>query len=373
MSDVTSELPGTSTAAPGWPDLVQAVVPYHMVWIATNACNARCVHCSSDAAKCRPNELSTAEAMGLFDDFATLGVFNVAVSGGEPLVRRDLLDVIEHGTSLGLRVGLGSNGSTVTAGIVGRLYDLGLDRLQISIDGLEETHDQARRWTGLYQKSHRAIQMGIDGGLSVHVCFTAHRMNYRELGAVVDRCVEWGVRRFNLSRFVPTGRGEASLDLSPYEWKDVATVFEAKRREYAGSVDFSTHLAQLVLLEPELGCVPGFVGCQAGAGQGCIGPEGEVMPCVMLPIIVGNIRDTPLREIWETAPVLNELRNRNQLKGYCRTCGVRDKCGGCRAVAYAYTGDFLAEDPRCWLHERPTQQIDERSLPWRRPLVLLET
>src|SRR5262249_30216595 len=158
----------------------------------------------------------------------------------------------------------------------------------------------------------------------VHVCFTAHRMNYRELGAVIDRSVAWGVRRFNLSRFVPTGRGEAALDLTPGEWKEVAATFEEKRREYAAELECSTHLGQLILVDPGLGCVPGFVGCQAGSGQGCIGPEGEVTPCVMLPLVVGNIRKKSLCEIWEDSPLLQSLRDRTELKGYCRTCGVRE-------------------------------------------------
>ena len=120
--------------------------PYHMVWLATNACNARCVHCSSDALACKPNELTTAEAMAMFDQLAAYGVLDVAVSGGEPLVRRDLFEVIAHARALGIRIGVGSNGSTIGDAAVQRLRELEIDRLQISIDGLEPTHDRARRW-----------------------------------------------------------------------------------------------------------------------------------------------------------------------------------------------------------------------------------
>lgn len=325
-------------------------MPYHMVWLATNACNARCVHCSSDAAKCLPSELTTQEAKEMFEDLASAGVFDVAISGGEPLTRRDIFEVIEHATGLGIRVGLGSNGSTVTPQVARRLKDLGLNRLQISIDGLEETHDRARRWRGLFQKSIRAIKTGIDADLDVHVCFTAHRMNFRELGAVIDQCATWGVRRFNMSRLVPTGRGDTSLDLTPGEWKMVVEGFELKRKALAGQMDFSTHLAQLVLLDPSLDCTSGFVGCQAGLGQGCIGPEGDVTPCVMLPVVVGNIRQQSLEELWPTSPIIQTLQDRSNLKGWCHSCDQREKCGGCRGVAYAYTGDLLAPDPRCWLY-----------------------
>ena len=336
--------------------------PYHMVWLATNACNARCVHCSSNAAKRLPGELSTAEAKRLFDELAEMGVFNVAISGGEALTRPDLFEIIEHGASLGIRLGLGSNGSTVSRQVVRHLKEAGLERLQISIDGVEATHDRARRWPGLYRKAERAIELGLEGGLRVHVCFTAHRMNHGELREVVGQCVLWGVHRFNMSRFVPTGRGDAELDLTPREWERLVGDLEVVRRELAGRIEFTTHLAQSILANPELGCQAGFLGCQAGVGQGCIGPVGQVTPCVMLPVVAGNIRRKPLREIWETSPVLVALRDRDRLGGWCHSCAFRERCGGCRAVAYAYEGDPLAADPRCWLFavDDPSSSYPER-------------
>lgn len=332
--------------------------PYHMVWLATNACNARCVHCSTNAAKRLPGELTTAEAISMFDQLAQMGVLDVAVSGGEPLVREDIFELLAYAIRLRIRVGVGSNGSPVTPTIVRQLKEVGVNRLQISIDGLEETHDRARRWPGLYQKSVRAIELGLAAGLHVHVCFTAHRMNHADLGKVIDCCAEWGVQRFNLSRFVPTGRGTSVLDLAPQEWRAVVGVYEAKRAEYGHRMQFTTHLAQLVLTEPELNCLDAFIGCQAGVGQGCIGPQGQVTPCVMLPIVVGRLRDMPLSEIWNTSPVIRALRERSNVKGQCQTCLHRAKCGGCRAVAYAYTGDYLAADPRCW----NSPEAQERSL-----------
>jgi len=347
-------------------------LPYHVVWLATNACNARCVHCSSDAAKRLPGELTTEEARRMFADLARLGIFDVAVSGGEPLTRPDIFEVMEFARSQGIRIGLGSNGSTITPKVVERLKRLGLDRLQISIDGLPETHDRARRWPGLFARSRRAIKLGVEGGLRVHVCFTAHRMNHTELPELIDQAVEWGIRRFNMSRLVPTGRGDAALDLTPAEWERLVAVFEEKRREYRDRIDFSTHLAQLVLAAPELTCDSGFIGCQAGIGQGCIDSLGNVSPCVMLPVPLGNIREQSFDDLWENSPVTQSLRERSSLRGACGSCDLRDRCGGCRGVAYAYTGDYLATDPRCWrwpgtamemLPEGPASQIVELRLP----------
>lgn len=322
--------------------------PYHMVWLATNACNARCVHCSSDALKCKPNELTTEEAIHLFDELAAFGVLDVAVSGGEPLVRRDLFEVIAHARARGIRIGVGSNGSTIDDDTVRRLRELDIDRLQISIDGTEATHDRARRWTGLYGRSVAAIRRAIAGELTVNVCFTAHRLNHHELADVVASCAAWGVRRFNLSRFVPTGRGDRSLDLLPSEWAGIMRQFEALRAELAGTIELTTHLAQRVLSDRSLESCTGFVGCQAGLGQGCIDSEGNVTPCVMLPVIVGNIRAHSFAEIWESSPLLRDLRDRSRLGGSCGACPDREKCGGCRGVAYAYTGNVMAADPRCW-------------------------
>lgn len=323
--------------------------PYHVVWLATNACNARCVHCSSAAARALPNELSTDEAKSMLDGLAEWGVFDVAISGGEPLTRRDLPELIRHATGLGLRVGLGSNGTTINPRMVARLVDCGLHRLQVSIDGLAATHDLARRWDGLFAKSQRAIEAGLAGGLRVHVCFTAHRLNFAELDAVIDQCVRWGVHQFNLSRFIPTGRGTVDLDLTNAHWRDLIIAFEKRRRELAGVLDFSTHLAQQVLVDPAAACMPGFAGCQAGRGQACITAQGDLTPCVMLPIPVGNIRRGSFEDIWARAPLIQALRDRDRLTGKCHDCAVRELCGGCRGVAYSYTGDAMASDPRCWL------------------------
>ena len=323
--------------------------PYHIVWIATNVCNASCLHCSSGSGRRDANELDTFEAKQLLDELADIGVLDVAISGGEPLLRRDIFELIEHATTRGLRVGLGSNGSTITDEVVRRLAAVGLHRLQVSIDGLEKTHDLARCWPGLFRRAERAVRIAVEYGLRTHVCCTVHRMNHSELTDVFALCASWGIRRFNISRFVPTGRGSTALDLIPAEWERVAMTSERLRREHETRVEVTTHLAQMILSAPEVGCHPGFSGCQAGRGQGCVGTEGQVMPCVVLPVIIGNIRKARFSELWSGSPVIAQLKRRDELKGRCGVCPLREKCGGCRAVAYSYSGDYLAEDRRCWL------------------------
>lgn len=326
--------------------------PLYLAWEVTLQCTARCLHCYSESGPGvrHPHELNTEQAFQVIDQLAEAGLLILAFSGGEPLTRRDIFEVMEHAAGLGIRLGLGSNGTTIKRETVRRLLKLGLDRLQISLDGLKETHDKARRWKGLFEKSVNAVRLGLSEGLRVHVCFTAHRLNFKEIGSVIDFCAELGVRRFNFSRLVPTGRADTILDLSPGEWKETVAVFNAKRREYAGKMDFTTHLAQQILSDKSLKNQIGFVGCQAGIGQGCIDSTGSITPCVMLPVVVGNIRQKSCAEIWRSSETIQSLHDRSRLKGWCQNCSHRDKCGGCRGVAYGYTGDPLAADPRCWLY-----------------------
>ena len=111
----------------------------------------------------------------------------------------------------------------------------------------------------------------------------------------------------------------------------------------------ATHLAQQILVDRQVTGMPGFIGCQAGIGQGCVTANGSVLPCVLLPVPVGNIREKPFVEIWTTSPVIQALQSRQSLQGACGSCFFKDRCGGCRAVALAKTGDYLATDERCWL------------------------
>jgi radical SAM protein with 4Fe4S-binding SPASM domain len=148
---------------------------------------------------------------------------------------------------------------------------------------------------------------------------------------------------------VPTGRGAHDLDLTKDEWHATIAQCIGLRRELSGRLEITTHLAQHALIDDEVLNNPTFVGCQAGRGQGCVTSTGDVLPCVLLPVPLGNIRDRRFVDIWRESPINKELASRTKLKGECGGCAVREQCGGCRAVAYARTGDWLASDPRCWL------------------------
>lgn len=337
-------------------DVYRPSMPYHMVWLSTNACNARCLHCSSASSTRSADELRTDEVIDLIDQLADAGVVDLAVSGGEPLLRGDLFEILLHARMRGLSTGVGTNGGNLSDGQAKRLAATGILRLQVSLDGLRETHDALRAWPGLFDRALRSIAVARRAGLRVHVCCTIHRGNVSELDAFAPFVRDLGVRRINFSRYIPTGRGTDALDVSDGEWREVIHRCAALRRRHAGEIEIVTHLAQQIIVDDEVVAMPGFIGCQAGIGQGCVTANGTVTPCVLLPIGVGNVRAKRFADIWKSSPVIRTLRERAALGGACGSCALRARCGGCRAVAFAKTGDFLATDPRCWLPGVPAPQ-----------------
>ena len=323
--------------------------PYHVVWLATNACTARCLHCSSNSAKCAPDELSTEEAKKLIDQLVEAGVVDFGISGGEPLLRRDMMEILGHAKAAGMTVGIATNGAKLTRKRAAELAELGLDRLQASLDGFAQEHDRLRCWPGLFDRVLKTICVAREVGLRVHVCCTVNALNCGSLEAFTDFVAGIGVKRLNLSRYVPTGRGTAILDPGDGAWRDLIARCAALKVQYVDRLEITTHLAQEVMFDPYVREMPTFSGCQAGRGQGCVTANGTILPCVLLPVAVGNVREGPFRDIWTQSETIRALQDRSSLGGSCVSCSLRERCGGCRAVAYARTGDMFAADPRCWI------------------------
>jgi radical SAM protein with 4Fe4S-binding SPASM domain len=317
--------------------------PLHIVLILSNRCNLSCLHCSSNADKSGSIGYSTPEAKRILDQLADAGVIDVAFSGGEPLLRHDLPELVAYARSHGMTVGTSTNGYPLTDKTAERLKSAGLNRLQVSIDGTQQTHDIIRG-QGSYVKAVAAVQRSVAVGLRTHISFTAMRLNVHHLEEVVRLCIALGADGFNLSQFVPTGRGPEEQDLGPTLAREVLLAWLDARRRYP-DLYMSTHFAGLADLDLRNETCVG--GCQAGLGLGCITAEGDVTPCVMLPLSLGNVRNQTFREIWSRSPTVAELQDR-QLGGACGACEHRARCGGCRAAAWARTGDILAQDPRCW-------------------------
>jgi radical SAM protein with 4Fe4S-binding SPASM domain len=287
----------------------------------------------------------------MIDQFAAAGVIDLGISGGEPLLRRDTVEIIAHAKQQGMTVGIASNGAKLSPARAGQLAAIGLNRLQVSLDGFAEQHDKLRRWPGLFDRVLKTIQTARKAGLRVHVCCTITRLNSDSLEAFVAFLAQTGVKRANLSRFVPTGRGSDLLDPGDAAWRRIIERCGKLATAYSGVLEITTHLAQQILVSTEARDMAAFAGCQAGRGQGCVTANGTVIPCVLLPIAVGNVREANFREVWTNSPTIQALQNRERLRGACATCSLRERCGGCRAVAYARTGNPFGADPRCWVHE----------------------
>lgn len=327
-----------------WPQM-----PFHMVWLATNACNAHCKHCSSDSGRKSNHELTTEEVCNLLDQLSECGIVDLAISGGEPLLRDDILELIDYAVRLKFSVGIGSNGGNLSDLKIKEIAKSGINRLQISLDGFARTHDRLRNWPGLFYMAIGSIKNAIENGLRTHVCFTINKFNFSELEEFTSFAISLGIKRLNFSRYVPTGRGDGSLDLSNREWQYAIQRCNHLRKLNKNKVEIINHLSQQILFDDEVTDMPGFIGCQAGVGQGCITATGDIWPCVLLPISIGNIRERSFKDIWRSAEVIKILHNRKNLKGMCGKCTVKNRCGGCRAVAFSKTGDYLASDPRCWV------------------------
>lgn len=319
----------------------------------TKECNLSCSHCY-DASSYYPDsdELTTEEATAVIKEFASFASLHcrsgiVYLTGGEPLLRGDVYGLLETCRVYGLTTRLLTNGTLVDASVARRIRDCGTTSVQVSIDGLQATHD-AVRGPGTYEDAVRGIDNLVSFGVPVTVMTTAGKHNACELNVLWTDMVERGVRRLAFGRLVPAGRGRelGGMLLSPDECS----------RLFHAALDFErAHRVEVVKRDPlwrvfDHACYPGCAttGCSIGLNGLCVLQDGTVLPCRRLPVPVGNIREESIHSIWTGSPVLSSLKDR-ELTGRCGSCRLRMKCGGCRGVAYALTGDYSSEDPQCFL------------------------
>ncbi|NLZ30958.1 MAG: radical SAM protein, partial [Methanomicrobiales archaeon] len=349
------------------PQVVNA--PFMVVWDFTHRCNLRCVHCYLDAQEPLPNELGTDEAKRLVEELADAGVVVIAFSGGEPLMRKDFFEVAAHAHKNDIYVALATNGTLITPEMAGRIRDAGVEYVEISVDGKNaESHDAMRGIPGAFDRTIAGIKNSVAAGFYTCIATTVTRANYAEIPEIYSLSADLGVNRLMCFNFIPTGRGVemADQDISPGERWDLMRYLLARTREGNGPEALTTapQVAPVALageggvpvghfyageaIEGKTGLLADFIGgCGAGRLYCSIEPEGDVQPCVFMPIVVGNVRDTPFLDIWHSSEVLQGLRDRSRLSGSCADCSNKYICGGCRARGWAYFGDIHAPDPGC--------------------------
>ncbi len=367
-----SGVPGRMLAFTG---MIRPVV----FWNVTNRCNLSCRHCYGQSGPEDQGgaELTTVEALALIDDLGATGVPLILFTGGEPLMRGDLFQLAEHARSRGIMTALSTNGTLITPETAGRIRESGIGYAGISLDGSTAvTHDTFRNTVGSFEKATAAFGHCRDAGVRCGVRVTLTRENHRELGALVDLARDLGASRFCLYWLVPSGRGHDPYDrlqLRPGEVTAALDLLYEKARETGpGEMEFLTvdapqdcvHLLGSMERDgsPDLPEARDLVvsqkgGCSAGDRVADIDPWGNVYPCQFArfpDFLVGNVRERPFSGLWQDAanPVLSRFRaEKRRAGGACSTCSHSDLCGGgCRVRAHVLTGDFLAQDPFCYVH-----------------------
>lgn len=319
-------------------------VPLILSWNVTRECNLKCGHCYINATdKKLADELTTVEGKQLIDQICQVSRPLLVLSGGEPLLRSDVFELIKYGSSKGLKMGLGSNGSLIDDSVARKLKESGITTVSISLDShISAQHDDFRGVPGSWEKAVNAIKALRANNVLVQVNTTLTHDNYNQIDDIMTFSENIGVENFHLFFLVPTGRGVKLADISPQKYEDMITNTFAKVSKHRLNVRPSCapqfmRIAQGMGLDMRQwirGCIAGLYYCR-------IYPNGDVTPCPYLPIKIGNIREKSFKEIWQNADIFKALRNPNTLTGKCGECEYKTLCGGCRARAYGLSSDFI--------------------------------
>lgn len=324
-------------------------------WNTTNACNMYCDHCYRDAGCRAEEELSTAEAKTLLEQIARANFKIMIFSGGEPLMRPDIVELVAYATSLGLRPVFGTNGTLITLEMAQKLKDAGAMGMGISLDSMnKEKHNQFRKFPGAWEGAVQGMRNCCAVGLPFQIHTTVMEWNNHELEALTDFAVAEGAMAHHFFFLVPTGRAKTieaeSLRAEAYE----ETLTRIMKKQQQVDIELKPTCApQFLRIADQMGLKTRFRrGCLAGTAYCIISPRGKVQPCAYLNMELGDVRQTPFDEIWKNSPVLNKLRTM-EYSGGCGSCQYKRACGGCRArAAYYHEGDYMAEEPWCLYHGR---------------------
>lgn len=339
---------------------------FFIQWHITENCNLRCRHCYQGERCTEELPLTEmtrviGEVSDMITDWST--TYGVAfspsmnVTGGEPIMRKDLFEFLGEIKRQGFKMYLLTNGTLVTRDRARKLSDLGVDGVQVSIEGPEDVHD-AIRGKGSFRASKEGIKCLVDEKLPVTLNVTLSAVNASAVKQITAFCAQVGAQRVGFSRLVPAGKGRALLSQMLTK-EQVRDLYETELSLAYDGIEIVTGDPVASQMREETNNDAGNVassGCSAGVAGLTILPDGTVTPCRRLPLSLGNVTKDSLREIWSTSPVLDALRDRDKYKGKCRACSRWAKCRGCRAIAYAYAcsqgiEDYLAEDPQCFIND----------------------
>jgi len=373
--------------------------PFLAIWEVTQSCDLACKHCRAAAQPiAHPDELTTAEGKRVIDQIAEMGVPIFVFTGGDPLKRKDVFELIRYAAGKGVQVAVTPSATPLlTREAMFKLKEAGLVRLGISLDGsTPEIHDKFRGLEGAWARTIQAIEWANEAGIPIQVHSTISRHNAHDLDGLCALFEKLAIVMWNVFFLVPVGRGQIADLLSGEEFEEVfGKIYELSHRvnfqiKTTEAMHYRRYLLQHNLEERRIShgnghghpgaarpasASPGFgadsrpaQGYEAGKptadahsrtvgwatrrvndGKGFmfISHVGNVYPSGFLPIHAGNVKQTPLSDIYRNAPIFKALRDTSQLEGKCGACEYKEICGGSRARAYALTGDPLAEEPCC--------------------------
>lgn len=347
---------------------MQVRPPFMVSYSITTKCNLKCKHCYSESVdQAAPDELSTEEALQFIDDLAGWKIGFLVLDGGEPLCRDDFLDIVKYASSRGIKTGIGSNGTLINKAMAKKMLDAGVRSIAISVDGVDaQTHDSFRGASGAFEQTLKGIEACHNSGLPFQFNTVIRKETLPQLEDILHMAVDYGANAAEFFDLVVAGRAKQECQeqvLSHDERKQAMEWLTQAQTDCpiiirVPACPMYPLLLQEKQIKPKrfpaemLQRVPYYGrGCAAGMPMGyvMVKSNGEVNPCMLLQVKLGNIREQSIISIWENSPILAELRRRELLKGECGDCLYRGTCSGCRGRAYEETGDMMAADPGCWL------------------------
>jgi radical SAM protein len=345
-------------------------VPLLVIWEVTQACDLACRHCRASAAPASsPDELSTEQGLRLLDDIRSFGNPLIVFTGGDPLKRPDLLQLMKRSIELGLRTNISPSATPLlTRDAIDAFKKCGLTRMAISLDGPDAaSHDAFRGVPGTFDRAMMALHHARQIGLDTQLQTTVTRQNLSKLARIAERVAEVGGRMWSLFFLIVTGRALETDDLSAPEYEEVfhflyqlskIAPFEIKTTE---AMHYRRYIAQRCKeehgppVQGQTSTVWRTAGVSDGKGFVFISHTGEIYPSGFLPVRGGNVLRDSLVDVYRNSQLFRTLRDTSQRTGKCGICEYHSICGGSRARAYAFTGDYLAEDPRCTYEPRRLQ------------------
>ncbi|MGP8319662.1 MAG: radical SAM protein [Methanosarcinaceae archaeon] len=328
--------------------------PMAVLWDLTSRCNLCCSHCVVSAGIQDNDELSLEECFHLIDDMANFGVQQLILSGGEPLMRPDFLDIVKYAASKGLILQIATNCTLITGEIAECLSSVQASA-QVSLDGATpDVHDGLRQCPGAWQRTIEGIKILVEAGVPVMIAAVVTNANAAQIPALYELAADLGTQRFRILPFVPFGRGgdAVELEVSPQKMREI-TIYLRNRSNDGGlpvvQMEFECTLNPL---KPEKLDPQTHIGCDGGIAYCTITSTGDVLPCnYFAGVETENVRENSFANIWKNSQFLNYFRSLNisDIKGVCQNCDWLSVCrGSCIAANFAH-GDIFQANCHCWL------------------------